>query len=66
MDIQIDLFDKTVKPILLYGSEIWGLGNLDVIEQVQLKFYKHIFGLKSSTPNYMVYGELGVFPVKIY
>ena len=24
-DIQIDMFNKTIKPILLYGSEIWGL-----------------------------------------
>ena len=57
VDIQTDLFEKMVKPILLYGSEIWGTGNLDIIEQVQLKFYKQIFGLKLSTPNYMVYGE---------
>lgn len=65
VDIQIDLFEKMVKPILLYGSEIWGIGNLDIIEQVQLKFYKQIFGLKLSTPNYMVYGELGIYPIKI-
>ena len=30
-DIQIEMFDKTVKPILLYGSEIWGYGNSDII-----------------------------------
>ena len=29
-DIQIDLFDKLVKPILLYGCEIWGSGNIDI------------------------------------
>ena len=23
-DIQIDLFDKMIKPILLYGCELWG------------------------------------------
>jgi hypothetical protein len=26
---QYDLFDKIVKPILLYGCEIWGFSNLD-------------------------------------
>ena len=26
-ELQIDIFNKTVKPILLYGSEIWGFGN---------------------------------------
>ena len=30
-DIQIDLFEKTIKPILLYGCEIWGVGNVDII-----------------------------------
>ena len=29
VDLQIDLFDKMVKPILLYGSEVWGFGTLD-------------------------------------
>ena len=25
LDIQIDLFNKTIKPILLYGCEAWGI-----------------------------------------
>jgi hypothetical protein len=25
--IQLDLFDKMVKPILLYGCEVWGFSN---------------------------------------
>lgn len=64
-DIQIDLFEKTIKPILLYGCEIWGFGNIDILERVQLKFYKYIFGLKKSTPTHMIYGELGVLPINI-
>ena len=59
-DIQIDLFNKTIKPILLYGCEVWGFGNCDVIERIQLKFYKYIFDLKKSTPSFMIYSELGV------
>jgi hypothetical protein len=64
-DLQIELFEKTVKPVLLYGSEIWGFGNLDDIEKVQLKFYKYVFNLKRSTPSYMVYGELGITPISL-
>lgn len=64
-DLQIELFDKTIKPILLYGSEIWGFGNVDILERVQLKFYKYIFNMKKSTPSYMIYGELGVVPLSI-
>ena len=62
-DIQIDMFNKTIKPILLYGSEIWGFGNCDIIERVQLKFYKYIFNLKRTTPSFMIYGELGITPI---
>lgn len=65
IDLQIELFNKLVKPILLYGCEIWGAGNTEVIERVQLKFLKQILHLKKCTPNYIVYGETGVFPLKI-
>jgi len=34
---QLDLFDKMVKPVLLYGCELWGYGNCDIIERVHLK-----------------------------
>ena len=27
---QLDLFDKLVKPVLLYGCGIWGFGNNDI------------------------------------
>ena len=65
IDLQIELFNKTVKPILLYGSEIWGFGNLDDLERIQLKFLKFAYNLKRSTPTYMIYGELGVKPIAI-
>ena len=64
-DIQIDLFEKNIKPILLYGCEIWGVGNVDIIERVQLNYFEQIFGLKKSTPSYMLYGELGIMPLEI-
>ena len=66
IDLQIDLFNKTIIPILLYGSEIWGCGNLDLMERVQLKFLKYILKLKRPTPNYIVYGETGCFPISVY
>jgi hypothetical protein len=60
---QLDLFDKVVKPILLYGCELWGLSNCDIIERVHLKYCKLLLNLKSSTPNCMIYGELGRYPL---
>ena len=62
-DLQLDVFNRTVKPILLYGSEIWGFGNCKIIERVHLRFIKYIFKLKKSTPSHMIYGELGIFPI---
>ena len=38
IDKQIDLFNKTVKPILLYGFEIWGIGNYETLERIKRKF----------------------------
>ena len=65
IECQLDLFDKIVKPVLLYGCEIWGYGNNNIIEKVHLKFCKLLLHLKPSTPDFMVYGELGRFPLDI-
>jgi hypothetical protein len=54
-----------VKPILLYGCEIWGFSNIELLERIQLKFCKLLLNLKKSTPNFMVYGELGVYPLSV-
>lgn len=64
IDIQIEMFVKTIKPKLLYGCDIFGYGNVDMLEQVQLKFLKTILNLKTSTPNCIVYGKMGVMPLK--
>ena len=65
MSCQLELFDKVVKPILLYGCELWELSNCDIIERVHLKYCKLVLILKSSTPNCMIYGELGRCPLHI-
>ena len=51
--------------VLLHGSEIWGFKNIDIIERVHLRFCKLILQLKKSTPNFMVYGELGGYPISV-
>ena len=65
IDCQLDLFDKILKPILLYGCEIWGFSNLDTIERLHLKFCQYVLCVCKSTPNFMVYGELGRYPLSI-
>ena len=62
---QLELFDSMIKPIILYGCEIWGFGNNEIFERIHLKFCKLLLHLKTSTPDYMVYGELGRYPICI-
>jgi hypothetical protein len=59
IDIQLDLFDHLVNPILLYGCEIWGFADLSYVEKFHLKYCKQLLRLRTNTPNCMVYGELG-------
>ena len=61
----LDLLDKTIIPMLTYGSEIWGYENIDILEKVHVKFCKLLLNLKTSTPNFMLYGELGRYPLNI-
>ena len=63
---QLKLFDHTGLPILLYDCEIWWFENYFIIENVPSRFHRSILGVKSSAPMYMVYGELGRFPLIIY
>ena len=65
LDIQIDIFDKMVLPILLYGSEVWGCSNISDIEVFYRKFLKIILKVGKSTPNCMVYGESGKLPLQL-
>ena len=62
----LTLFDSLVKPILEYGSEIWGTsGSLDCLEKVQLHFIKTVLGVKLNTSSLMCYSECGRFPMQL-
>jgi hypothetical protein len=65
IDLQLRILDSLVAPILLYGSEVWGVGKNDNIEKVHLQFLKRILGVRVTTPNCLVYGELGRYPLDI-
>ena len=42
-----------------------GYEKLQIIEKVHLQFCKQILNVKKSTPNFMVFGELGRLPLEI-
>ena len=64
------LFDALISPILMYGSEIWGIdcnGKLDTDpeEQVQNKFLKWLLGVNKYCNNNACRAETGRFPLRI-
>lgn len=65
-DMQTELFNTTVLPVLTYASEIWGFYRVRELESLHMKFLKQALGVHKNTGNDMVYGELGVFPLDIH
>ena len=68
--LTIKLFDALISPILLYGSEIWGVDCSDQIEKdpaelVQIKFLKWLLGVNKYCSNNACRAETGRFPMKI-
>ena len=62
IDITLDLFDKLVLPILIYGTEVWSHSNLKLIEIFYRIFIRRLVKLRESTSNCMLYGETGKKP----
>ena len=62
-DIHIDLFEKMISPILLYGCEVWGYGDIEPLEIFYRSFIKRVLGVGRSTPNCIVLGEVGKYPI---
>ena len=46
IDLQLKIFDNTIVPILLYGYEIWGYQNTNIIENVHNEFLRNILKVK--------------------
>ena len=63
VDISLELFDQLVLPVMLYGCEVWGYSDLKELDILHRKYIKMLLGLYKCTPNVMVYGESGCFPV---
>ena len=63
LDLQIDMFNKVVMPVALYGCETWGAYGCEIVSRVQLKYYKYILKLNKNTSKNMLLGELGQLPM---
>jgi hypothetical protein len=67
--MRMRLFDTLVRPVMLYGSEVWGphlLGQMDAqFERVHRGFLRRLLGVRESTPSAVVLAELGRYPLMV-
>ena len=59
------LFEAQIVPSLLYVAEIWGYRENKQTESVHLHACKLLINVPTVTPNGMIYGELGRYPLHI-
>jgi hypothetical protein len=60
------LFDGQIQPMLMYGAEVWGLmADHNRIEKVHLYALKRLLNVSIFTPNTLVYGETGRYPLYV-
>jgi len=50
-----------VVPILLYGSEVWGVYSYKIVDKLHIRSLKSLLGVQKQTPNSAVYVEIGNF-----
>ncbi len=72
--LPLSLFDSTIRPILMYGAEVWGSEFYKLLskpsqidkapfEEVQNKFCKYIAGVPRRASNFAIKAELGRNPI---
>lgn len=76
IDLKLRLFNAVALPNISFGCEVWGPWLLSSdwantafqskIEQVRLSFMRVLLSLKSSTPSWNVYRELGAYPLQVF
>ena len=42
LDLQLKLFDNPILPIITYACEIWGYGNVQMLERIHTSFLRII------------------------
>ena len=63
--IYIEIFNTLIKPILLYGSEVYGINCVKSLETFYLKFLKRALCVKRSTNTCMALAETGQYPLTV-
>ena len=59
------LFDSKIAPIMLYGSELWGLNNVACIENVHIYACKRFLNVHTMSCNDVILGDLGILCIYV-
>ena len=61
------LFDSIVRPILTYGSDVWGVNKAggEAVDKVLLWFARIVLRVKATTSNIITLGECGLVPPSV-
>ena len=67
-EIMMHFYNALIKPILLYGSDIWGVNkkSWDMNDKVSKWFIRCVLNVKPTTSNFITFGEVGIIPPSIY
>ena len=65
-ETSIELFERLIIPVLLYGSEIWGYENPKQLQTMVNNVMRKFLKLHKSTPICMINGELGLKEISEY
>lgn len=57
---RLKLYDSTVTATLLYAAPFWALCYVELVERVQMEFFKRLLNLPRTTANYSVRLELNI------
>ena len=66
-NLRIALFDSMIKPVLTYGSAIWGVqsSGREQVDRVHLWYLRLILGVKGSTSKIITMGECASVPPSV-
>ena len=59
-------YESMIKPIMYYGSEIWGFKEDKELERIELWFLRSILHLPNSAVGMVIRGELGQLPLYLW
>jgi len=53
-------------PVLLFGSELWGISETLLIERFHMKFCRYVLGIHKTAPHPAIRGELGRNKLRVH